>query len=219
MLLYTRYPQTNVFVEDLRSCISPEYLTDGIIDASLHLLFSGRDDVQCLPASVLSVLFSDKVTRKKININNKKVILLPWCQDRHWRLIVVKLADSKWYLIDPMGSRSEENINRIQEDVIKPFIQRFSKNPIQYNEMEENCPRQVDMFSCGSSIVQYGASLVDGKSVFEMDDSFTYRDKIISRLIDQPLPNLLSYFCSYCGIYWNCKKGSSNVFNCCFCER
>ena len=127
LLLYTRYPQTNVFMEDLRSCISPEYLTDGIIDASLHLLFSGRDDVQCLPASGVSVLFSDKVTRKRMNINNKKVILLPWCQDRHWRLIVVKLADSKWYLIDPMGSRSEENINLIQEDVIKPFIQRFSK--------------------------------------------------------------------------------------------
>ena len=79
--------------------------------------------------------------------------------------------------------------------------------------------RQVDMFSCGSSIVQYGASLVDGKSVFEMDDSFTYRDKVISRLLDQPLPNLLSNFCSYCGIYWNCKKGSTNVFKCGFCER
>ena len=123
--------------------------TDGIIDASFHLLFSGRDDVQCLPASVVSVLFTDKVTRKRFNINNKKVILLPWCQDSHWRLIVVKLADSQWYLIDPMGGRSKENINRIQEGVIKSVVERFTKYPIEYDQTEENCPRQVDMFSCG----------------------------------------------------------------------
>ena len=49
---------------------------------------------------------------------------------------------------------------------------------------------------------------------------YTYRDKISSQLLDQPLPNLLSHFCSYCGgIYWNSKKGSCNVFNCRFCER
>ena len=98
-------------------------------------------------------LFMNSEAKIPLNFDlEREIILVPWCQYEHWKLIVLYPHRKEWKLMDPVGTMASD-VEMIKTRLIDGYLNEISVS--NWNFIPSVQERQKDSASCGMLILKY----------------------------------------------------------------
>ena len=192
--------KTKVFVSDIYALTRNKFLNDTIINVSLHMLTQQNAGVHFFAPTLVSILFSlhkedvDNGILKELTDNmDKDIILLPWCEHNHWRLIVLWPQTTNWAIMDPLGETVFNN-RRVTTTLVSKYLSAITSTSWSCKTVPYDL--QSDMTSCGIFVIKYACSLGKVEEAFNRLTVEMSRKYLAEKIIRNG--DISEDFCTYC---------------------
>ncbi|KAG5871560.1 hypothetical protein JTB14_012827 [Gonioctena quinquepunctata] len=151
-------------------------------------------------------------------LSEDSILIMPLHINRnHWCIIIIEIKNKKFLFIDPRGSESPKQADRLK-NICLVFLERYNSIAntvsIETNSWEVEIKphfKQTDTFSCGVLIVYMVEEYIRQRSLLEPVDVIRFRTSIKTLLLKAS--NNMKDICMICGY----KVGVEN--SCRYCER